>query len=166
MRNSFLAVVALALAVGFSHPARADIDIAGSLLVGSGVDTGDSKGNTYAFQIGGQAELIIFGFVAGFRATRAISFRDGPAALDLRSLGGDLGWEWSLGPVHVGPRVGLGYVRTLRKDTFESFYVEPGGVAEVQIAWFVVGGDVRYRVVTEDMDRNGLLIYGKLGLRF
>jgi hypothetical protein len=39
-------------------------------------------------------------------------------------------------------------------------------VAEVEIGWFVVGGDVRYRVVTADKDRNGLLVYGKIGLRF
>lgn len=166
MRNHLLAVLALVFAVGFSHPARADIDLEGTLLLGSGVDTGDQKGNTYALQIGGQVELIISGFVAGFRATRAISFRDGPAALDLRSIGGDLGWEWEIAMLHIGPRVGLGYVSTLRKDTFESFYVEPGAVAEVEIGWFVVGGDVRYRVVTKDMDRNGLLVYGKIGLRF
>jgi hypothetical protein len=166
MRNHLLAALALLFAVGFSSPARADIDLEGTLLVGSGVDTGHQKGNTYALQIGGQVELIINGFVGGFRATRAISFRDGPAALDLRSIGGDLGYEWEIAFLHIGPRVGLGYVSTLRKNEFESFYVEPGAVAEIEVGWFVVGADVRYRVVTADMDRNGLLVYGKIGLRF
>jgi hypothetical protein len=44
-----------------------------------------------------------------------------------------------------------------------------GGVghgANVPLPPPLVGGDVRYRVVTEDMDRNGLLVYGKIGLRF
>jgi hypothetical protein len=166
MRNHLLAALALVLAVGFSVPARADIDLEGTLLVGSGFETGGDPGNSYAFQIGGQAELIINGFVGGFRATRAISFRDSPAALDLRSIGGDLGYEWELAFFHIGPRVGLGYVSTLRKDTFKSFYVEPGAVAEIELGWFVIGVDVRYRVVTGDMDRNGLLAYGKIGLRF
>jgi hypothetical protein len=166
MRNHLLVITALVLGLGLGNRARADVDLEGTLLIGSGVDTGDQKGNTYAFQIGGQAELIINGFVGGVRVTRAISFRDGPAALDLRSFGGDLGYEWELSIVHIGPRLGLGYVSTLRKDAFESFYLEPGAVAEVEIGWFVAGGDVRYRVVTEDKDRNGLLAYAKIGLRF
>jgi hypothetical protein len=161
-----LAALALLLAVGFSKPARADFDVEGTLLVGSGVDTGHDNGNVYALQIGGQLELIINGIVIGGRATRAFSTSDGPTALDLRAIGGDLGYEWEILLLHIGPRVGLGYISTLRKDEFSSFYVEPGVVAEVEIGWFAVGGDVRYRVVTEDMDRNGLLVYGKIGFRF
>jgi hypothetical protein len=166
MRNQLLAVFALLLCCGLSKPARADIDLEGTMLVGSGVDTGDQKGNIYALQLGGQVELIINGFVGGFRVTRAISFTEQPSALDLRGIGGDLGYEWELSLLHIGPRLGLGYLSTLRKDEFKSFYLEPGGVAEIEIGWFVVGADVRYRVAVEDKNRNGLLVYGKIGLRF
>lgn len=166
MRNQLLAVLALLVAVGLSEPARADFDVEGTLLLGTGVDTGHDNGNVYALQVGGQLELIINGFVLGGRATRAFSTSDGPKALDLRAIGGDLGYEWEIALLHIGPRLGMGQIRTLRKDEFSSFYIEPGAVVEVEIGWFAVGGDVRYRVVTGDMDRNGLLVYGKIGFRF
>jgi hypothetical protein len=166
MRNQMLAVFALLLALGFGKPARADFDIEGTLLVGSGADMKQDNGNVYALQVGGALELIINGIVVGGRATRAFSSSDQPTALDLRAIGGDLGYEWELWLLHIGPRVGLGYISTRRKDEFSSFYVEPGVVAEIEIGWFVAGADARYRVVTEDMDRNGFLVYGKIGLRF
>jgi hypothetical protein len=117
------------------------------------------------FQIGGALELIINGFVGGVRATRAITSGGVPRRVQLRSFGGDLGYEWELSILHLGPRLGLGRVSQI-DEKWSSFYLEPGAVAEVEIGWFVVGGDVRYRVVTADKDRNGLLVYGKIGLRF
>lgn len=164
MRN--LIVVSLTLLLlGVGAKARADVDIAGSVLIGSGVDTGDMPHNPYAFQIGGTVELIISGFVLGARASRAITSGDVPRDLDLRAFGGDLGYEWKLSILHIGPRVGMGQIRQIDSE-FKSLYIEPGAVAEVQLSIFVLGGDVRYRFVTEDMDRSGLLVYGKLGLRF
>lgn len=150
---------------GMSATARADVDLEGTFLIGSGVDTGKQPHNPYALQIGGALELIVNGFVIGARATRAISSGDVPARVDLRSFGGDLGYEWELAILHIGPRLGMGRVSTKNED-FASFYLEPGAVAEVELGWFVVGGDLRYRVVTKDVDRNGLLVYAKLGLRF
>jgi len=167
MRNFPLAVIALVLlTASSSKPARADFDVEGTFLLGTGVDTGGEPHNPYLLQVGGQVELIINGFVVGGRATRAMSLSDLPADADIRSYGGDLGYEWEIAILHIGPRLGLGYLSTLHKDDFNSFYVEPGVVAEVEIGWFVVGGDLRYRIVTEDMDRNGLLVYAKIGLRF
>jgi hypothetical protein len=167
MRNLVVIIAtSLLLGLGVSLPkARADVDIAGSVLIGSGVDTGGEPHNPYAFQIGGTVELIINGFVLGARASRAITSGDVPRDLHLRAFGGDLGWEWELAILHIGPRVGMGRISQI-DEKFASFYIEPGGVAEVELGIFVLGGDVRYRFVTSDMDRNGLLIYGKLGLRF
>jgi hypothetical protein len=167
MRNLILiAATSLLLALGVGVPhARADIDIEGTLLLGSGVDTGRMPHNPYAFQFGGALELIVNGFVVGARATRAITSGGVPNRVHLRSFGGDLGYEWELSILHIGPRVGLGRVSQIN-EKWSSFYVEPGAVAEVEIGWFVVGGDVRYRIVTSDMDRNGLLVYGKIGFRF
>jgi hypothetical protein len=166
MRNSLLAVITLVLFASFSKPARADFDVEGTLLLGTGVDTGGAPHNPYLLQVGGQIELIINGFVIGGRATRAMSLSDLPANADIRAYGGDLGYEWEITLLHLGPRVGLGYLSTLHKDDFSSFYVEPGVVAEIELGWFAVGADLRYRVVTADMDRNGFLAYLKIGLRF
>lgn len=153
------------LFLGLSATARADVDLEGAFLIGSGVDTGHDPHNPYALQIGGAIELTVSGFVIGARGTRAISSGDVPAKFDLRTVGGDLGFDWEIALLHIGPRVGLGRISTRNAD-FASFYIEPGAVAEVEIGWFVVGGDLRYRVVTSDMDRNGLLVYAKAGLRF
>jgi hypothetical protein len=164
MRNLIVAAVAvLLLSVGSS--ARADIDISAAALLGSGVDTGDLPHNLYAFQVGGTVELIISGFVLGARASRAITSGGVPREVQLRAFGGDLGYEWELSILHLGPRVGMGQVQQINGD-FKSLYIEPGAVAEVELGVFLLGGDVRYRFVTSDMDRAGLLVYGKLGLRF
>jgi hypothetical protein len=152
-------------ALGFSTSARADIDLEATALIGSGVDTGNNPDNPYALQVGGAVELILSGYVLGVRATRAVSTGDTPSEFDFRSFGGDFGFEWEIALLHIGPRLGLGRVSTLNED-FSSFYLEPGGVAEVEVGWFVAGADIRYRVVTEEADANGLLAYAKLGLRF
>lgn len=168
MRNLIVAAtftLMLGSILSVSAKARADIDVEGTLLLGSGVDTGSQPHNPYALQIGGALELIVNGFVIGGRATRAISSGDVSSELDLRSFGGDLGYEWELAILHLGPRFGMGRVST-RNEDFASFYMEPGVVAEVELGWFVAGGDLRYRIVTEDMDANGLLVYAKIGLRF
>jgi hypothetical protein len=165
MRNHILLVVTALLVLGASASARADIDIEGTFLLGTGVDTGSQPHNPYALQIGGAAELIISGWVAGFRGTRAVSSGDVPKELDLRTVGGDVGFEWELALLHLGPRFGVGRISTKNGD-WHSVYLEPGAVAEVEIGWFVAGADLRYRIVTEDKDANGLLLYAKVGLRF
>lgn len=152
-----------ALALGVSAPAQA-LDVEATALIGSGVDTGDNPDNPYALQIGGAVELIVAGWVGGVRATRAISSGETPSKFDLRTFGADLGWEWEIALLHIGPRLGLGRVSSLNED-FHEFYLEPGGVAEVEIGWFVAGADIRYRVVPDESDVNGLLAYAKLGLR-
>jgi hypothetical protein len=165
MRNH-IGLLAMALSVlSVSASARADVDIEGTFLLGTGVDTGNNPNNPYALQIGGAAELIVSGWVAGFRATRALSSGDTPSGLDLRAMGGDFGFEWEILMLHLGPRFGVGRVRTKEGD-WHSVYLEPGAVAEVEIGWFVAGADIRYRIVTETKNANGLLAYAKVGLRF
>jgi len=167
MRNHLIALLAVSLCVAVCAPARADIDVEGTVLIGTGVDTGGEPHNPYALQVGGQVELILWGVVLGARATRALALSDELSKdVDLRAIGGDLGYEWELWIFHIGPRLGLGYLSTVKKDLFSSFYVEPGVVGEIELGWFAVGADLRYRVVTEDMDRNGFLAYAKIGLRF
>jgi len=67
--------------------------------------------------------------------------------------------------LHIGPRLGIGQVRE-HDDGLRAPYLEPGAVAEVEVGWFVVGADVRYRVAIKDNVASGLLVFGKLGLRF
>jgi hypothetical protein len=165
MKTHIVLVISVLAALGIgASSARADVDLEGTFLLGSGVDTGDHPHNPYALQIGGAGELIISGWVLGFRATRALSSGDEPAALDLRAWGGDFGFEWDLSILHIGPRFGVGRVSTKNGD-WHSVYLEPGAVAEVEIGWFVAGADLRYRIVTDTKDANGLLVYAKVGLR-
>jgi hypothetical protein len=165
MRKYILLVASMLVVASASATARADIDVEGTFLLGSGVDTGSQPHNPYALQFGGAAELIVSGWVLGFRGTRAISSGDVEKGLDLRTVGGDLGFEWELSILHLGPRFGVGRVSTKNGD-WHSVYLEPGAVAEVEIGWFVAGADLRYRIVTGDKDANGLLVYAKAGLRF
>ncbi|MFT3926115.1 MAG: hypothetical protein QM778_26460 [Myxococcales bacterium] len=161
-------VVALCAASVFApQAARADIDLEFTALVGSGVDTGNASNNPYALQLGGAAELIISGWVFGVRATRSFGTNSGGSdhVNDLRSIGGDLGYEWELWLLHIGPRLGVGQVSEHNGD-LKAPYLDPGLVAEIEVGWFVVGADARYRVAIKDTVANGFLVYGKIGLRF
>src|SRR5689334_22189858 len=103
MRNTLLVLGACALLTAFTLPARADTDVSGGLLIGSGVDTGDSETNPYQLQIGGWVELIYSGYVVGFRGLRTLGENDDSVCdpgetcdlrvNDLRSMGADLGYE-------------------------------------------------------------------------
>ncbi len=163
----FLISTALALCT-VSQRARADVDLELTALIGSGVDTGDADNNPYALQIGGAAELIAFGYVLGARATRSFGTNasGGRNVNDLRTIGADLGYEWQLAILHIGPRLGIGQIRERGDGGFSAPYVEPGAVAEIELGLFVVGADVRYRFAINDSIANGFLVYGKAGLRF
>src|SRR5690349_9306421 len=80
MRNNLLVLGACAaLIMAFTLPARADTDVSGGLLIGSGVDTGDSENNPYQLQIGGWVELIWGNYVVGFRGLRTLGENDDSA---------------------------------------------------------------------------------------
>ena len=162
--------------LSFSAPARAEIDVAVAALVGTGVDTGDADNNPYALQIGALGELVLNNWVVGVRGTRSlasdaedcsISCRD---VKDLRSFGGDVGWEYDFLMLHVGPRLGFGRLSERDSDEGESkrvaAYLEPGAVAEVNLLMFAAGIDLRYRFALKESDLNAFLAYARLGLRF
>lgn len=167
-------VAALAFGCVFSAPARADIDLAAVALVGTGIDTGDAENNPYALQLGAAGELSINHFVLGVRGTRSLGSdeEDCPPSAACRnvkgvaSFGGDLGYEWDLLLLHIGPRFGFGYLRERSGEKVQGGYIEPGAVAEVQLLMFVLGVDLRYRVAIKESDLNGFLAYARLGLRF
>jgi hypothetical protein len=166
-----LTAVLFALCLGFSSEARAEIDLEVAALIGTGVDTGDADNNPYALQLGAVGELTINNWVFGVRGTRSIDTSDEDCEIDCRdvkgigSFGGDLGYSWNILLLHIGPRLGLGYL--YEKDGDRSGgYFEPGAVAEVELLMFVVGADLRYRVAFGESDLNGFLAYARLGLRF
>jgi hypothetical protein len=172
MRKIILPLIAcLALSAVAGSARASDTDLAGGVLIGSGVDTGDSENNPYQLQFGGFVELIIDGYVLGFRGVRTVgsdSDCEGAscAALDdLRSMGGDFGFEWELLMLHIGPRLGVGRVREVEAG-LKAPYLDPGGVAEIELGPFLGGVDIRYRVAIGEPELNGLLAYARLGLRF
>lgn len=163
-------VVALALAT----PASADVGIGGGFLIGSGVDTGDADNNPYKLQLGAYGELNINNFMLGVRGTRSVgsdpscatsSGGQCPDVNDLRTIGGDLGYIWHLPIIHVGPRLGIGYLKE-RDGERVGAYFEPGGSLDVHLAVFNIGAEVRYRFVTNTPEANGFLAYLRLGLSF
>jgi hypothetical protein len=177
MRHNFLLTGLLALLVSlvsYAPAARADIDLSGVLLLGSGVDTGKANNNPYAFQFGGAAELTLMRWGVRARGTRSLGTDKGaecngspcpPYVKDLRTFGADFGWDWEIAMLHISPRVGAGYINERSGDRVTG-YVEPGGVAEIELGWFVAGADVRYRFAIKEGDLNGVLAYARLGLRF
>src|SRR5690606_11052974 len=73
MRNPILPFVRFLSVAALALPARAsDGDLSGAILIGSGVDTGDGDNNPYQLQFGGTVELIINGYVFGFRGVRTL----------------------------------------------------------------------------------------------
>jgi hypothetical protein len=169
MRNTLLLLGALAL-VSLAAPA-AKADVSGGLLIGSGVETGDSETNPYQLQIGGWVELIHDGYIIGFRGLRTLGENVDDSCTscdlqvrDLRSMGADLGYEWTIAVLHIGPRFGIGRVREV-DEGLKAPYLDPGGVAEVELGPFLAGVDVRYRFAPGDRELDGLLVYGKIGLR-
>jgi hypothetical protein len=172
MRNFLVPLLTCIALVTAAVPARAsDTDLAGGILLGSGVDTGDGDNNPYQLQFGGFAELIVNGYVFGFRGLRTIGSNVDCAGIgcrnieDLRSMGGDFGFEWELLFLHIGPRLGVGRVREVDAG-IRAPYLDPGGVAEVELGPFLAGVDIRYRFALGDRELDGLLAYAKIGLRF
>jgi hypothetical protein len=168
MRSYMSVLGLLTVLCAFSTPAAAQapsLSLVG--LIGSGVDTGDADNNPYALQLGGAAELSVAGFVVGVRATRSIGTDsdDGRNVDDLRTIGGDLGFEWDLPIIHLGPRLGIGQVRERDDDGIKAPYLEPGMVADVELGLFVIGAEARYRIAINDVVANGFLVYARLGLR-
>lgn len=150
--------------------AEADVDLAVVGLVGSGVDTGDAENNPYQLQLGAAGELTINGFVLGLRGTRSSGSNEncgGPCVLvdDLRSFGGDVGFDWEFALLHISPRIGVGRLKE-RHGNIVAAYMEPGGVAELELGILTLGAELRYRVAFGEPDASALLGYFRLGLRF
>lgn len=168
MRRTSLSLALFISCLSIPAAASADIDLAVVALVGSGVDTGDAPNNPYQLQLGAAGELTLSGFVIGVRGTRSLgSDCDSPCAPvnDLSSFGADLGFDWQFVLLHISPRLGIGRLKE-RDGDIVAAYLEPGGVAEIEIAILTLGAEMRYRVAVSEPDANGLLAYFRAGLRF
>jgi len=146
------------------------LDLAAVALIGSGIDTGDARNNPYQLQFGAAGELTISGFVVGVRGTRSVGSDKacGVACVrvdDLRSFGGDVGFDWEFALLHVSPRLGVGRLKERNGDV-EATYLEPGGVAELELGILTLGAEMRYRLAIGEPDVSGVLGYLRLGLRF
>lgn len=152
-----------------SATARADVHLEVAALIGTGVDTGKADNNPYALQIGALGELNINDLVLGVRGTRSLRNDDKCAGCrevkGLRTFGGDVGFDWNLAILRLGPRFGFGYINE-KDGSRTAGYIEPGGAAEVGIGLFVAGVDLRYRVALKESDLSAFLAYLRLGLRF
>ncbi len=171
MRQPSLLAALLVTALGLSSTAAAsDVDFAVVGLIGTGVDTGDAPNNPYRLQLGAAGEVTISGFVIGLRGTRSLGSRtncSAPCAQvnDLRAIGGDFGFDWQLALLHLGPRLGVGRLKE-RDGNIVSAYLEPGGVAEIELAIITLGAELRYRAALREPDASGLLVYFRGGVRF
>jgi hypothetical protein len=162
----FLAILCGAFVLA---PSAHALDLEGVLLVGTGVNSGKSDNNPYALQFGGAGELTVSGWVFGVRGTRSLGTnKDCPDCVnvkDLRTIGGDFGWDYEFLLLHISPRLGFGYINEKDGDRVTG-YLEPGGVVEAEVAVFVAGLDVRYRWAVDEKDLSGVVGYARVGLRF
>lgn len=157
-------------ALALSASARADVALGGGALIGTGVDTGDANNNPYRLQVGGYGELELDSLVLGVRGTR--SLKSDPEACtercrdvkDLRTIGGDVGFQWTFAFLRIGPRLGIGYLKERDGDRVGAYF-EPGAVADINIMFLNIGADIRYRAVAKESDANGFLAYLRLGIR-
>lgn len=172
LADKLLLGLALGLAVGCmnSATARADVAVEVAGLIGTGVDTGDADNNPYALQLGALGELTLGNIVLGVRGTRSIASDEEDCTVEcrnvkgIRSFGGDVGYSLNVLLLHLGPRLGFGYLNE-RDGSRAAGYFEPGAVAEVAVALFVAGVDLRYRIAVKESDLSGFLAYLRLGLR-
>ncbi|MDB4973765.1 MAG: hypothetical protein JWN48_2106 [Myxococcaceae bacterium] len=165
-----LALGLLVSALALSVPARADIGLGGGALIGTGVNlAGKADNNPYKLQVGGYGELDLGNFLVGVRGTRSLasnancetkSCRD---VRDMKTIGGDLGYIWHMPIVHIGPRLGIGYLKENDGERVGAYF-EPGGSLDLHLLMFNLGAEVRYRVVAGAHDVNGLLAYLRLGI--
>lgn len=172
MKHKFLTISALFVGLlALSAPARADVALGGGALIGTGVDTGDANNNPYRLQLGGYGELEWDALVLGVRGTR--SLKSDPEACaaekcrdvkDLRTIGGDVGFEWEFTILRLGPHLGIGYLKEKDGDRVGAYF-EPGAVADIAIAFLNIGAELRYRAVANASDANGFLAYLKLGIK-
>jgi len=161
-----------ALAFAHSAPARADVGIGGGALIGTGTRIGgDAENNPYRLQLGAYGELDIGNLLIGVRGTRSLGSdpencveRKCRDVKDLRTIGGDLGYIWHLPIIHLGPRLGIGYLKE-RDGERVGAYFEPGGSLDVKLLLFNIGAEIRYRIVAGASDANGFITYLRLGLR-
>jgi hypothetical protein len=173
MKHHLALVVGLFVAaLAISAPARADVGIGGGALIGTGTNLGGhAENNPYKLQVGGYGELDLGNFLIGIRGTRSLG--SDPARCDtrkcrdvddLRTIGGDFGYIWHLPVLHLGPRLGIGYLDEPNGDRVGAYF-EPGFSLDAKLLLFNVGGEIRYRVVANAPDANGFIAYLRLGLR-
>ena len=166
MRPAYVHLVILIASLCHAGTASA-LDLAAVALIGSGVDTGDAPNNPYRLQLGAAGELTVGGLVLGIRGTRSVGSDDASVnrVNDLRTFGGDIGFDWEFALLHVSPRLGIGRLKE-RNGSIVATYLEPGGVAELELGILTLGGELRYRAALGESDVSGLLAYFRAGLRF
>lgn len=169
-----LASLSFVVALALSNLARADVGLGGGALIGTGIETGDADNNPYKLQLGAYGELTINNFLLGVRGTRSVkSDPDCRGASggncadvnDLRTIGGDVGYIWHLPLIHLGPRLGIGYLKEKDGERVGAYF-EPGASLDIHLLLFNVGVEARYRFVTSTPEANGFLAYLRLGLQF
>ena len=173
MKHHLVLAIGISLAaLALSAPARADIGIGGGALIGTGTNIGGhAENNPYKLQVGGYGELDIGNILIGIRGTRSLG--SDPARCsdrcrdvkDLRTFGGDLGYIWHLPVIHLGPRLGIGYLDEPDGRSRVGAYFEPGFSLDAKLLLFNVGAEIRYRAVAGASDANGFIAYLRLGLR-
>lgn len=166
------AAVLTAVALAAPSAAHADLpDVEAGILGGTGVGS-KADGSPYKIVLGAEAALIVASVYVGVRYLHTwselpdVCTTDCQRVGDLNSLGVDLGYDLELWLLHLSPRLGIGWTAdTGADDTVRNAYLDPGAAAAIEVGWFLVGIDVRYRVVIGASEGNSGIALGKIGLR-
>jgi hypothetical protein len=168
MRASLLplaAAPALALALA-AAPAQAlgplEIELAGKV---------GGASNGYGFGAGGRAGLAIFGLYGGFNV---VDYPSPSVSLgSILTYGGEVGYGFKISVIAIRPLLGFGKWTIAEVSTTQayvagtsSFYVQPGGVLEVELGHFLFGVDASALIPSQYTSYSAFAVDGELGVRF
>jgi hypothetical protein len=185
---AFAVAVSTAVLVTFvsARPAHAlgpvDLEIAAKAGYGS---------NDFGFGFGGRAGISFFGFYGGLSAVDYLGKSVDNVTTHTLLLGGELGFGIKISRLTIRPLLGLGEgiisesvpvvpamssstaLQGSSSNTSGSFYLEPGGLIQLNFGLIIFGVDAGCLILTSNQSIGGITqlteaftIHGQFGLKF
>jgi hypothetical protein len=178
---AFAVAVSSAVLVTFvgARPAHAlgpiDLEIAAKAGYGS---------NDFGFGFGGRAGISFFGFYGGLSAVDYLGKSVDDVTTHTLLLGGELGFGIKISRLTIRPLLGLGEGiisatvpmlpgTSSQTSTSGSFYLEPGGLIQLNFGLIIFGVDAGCLILTSNQSVTGFTqvteaftIHGQFGLKF
>src|SRR5580658_8612948 len=152
---AFAVAVSSAVLVTFvgARPAHAlgpiDLEIAAKAGYGS---------NDFGFGFGGRAGISFFGFYGGLSAVDYLGKSVDDVTTHTLLLGGELGFGIKISRLTIRPLLGLGegIISESGSSSTGSFYLEPGGLIQLNFGLIIFGVDAGCLILTSNQSISGL----------